>query len=107
MTSFWSSSLRIDFKEVLTVQYALSRLGLKTGESTSRLRLLPIALICLQYALKFDVSVGYGSLSTVTVTVTDIYMSMKEEEERGAPSLQNEDPTPQDGWEKPTVQSDC
>ena len=22
------------------------------------------------------------------------------EEERGAPSLQNEDPTPQDGWEK-------
>ena len=26
------------------------------------------------------------------------------EEERGAPSLQNEDPTPQDGWEKPAPQ---
>ena len=24
----------------------------------------------------------------------------EEERERGAPSLQNEDPTPQDGWEK-------
>ena len=45
MTSFVPSRpLRIDFKEVLTVRNALSRLGLKTDESTSRLRFLPIAV---------------------------------------------------------------
>ena len=31
----------------------------------------------------------------------------RKEEERGALSLQNEDPTPQDGWEKMRCRSSC